>query len=76
MEEYFSFYVLLIDEIFKMNNEGIRVVEYLVFIYLKRIFNFGFSGYVDLKLLSGVVFNSIFFNYDGWVYGSDESCML
>lgn len=59
MEEYFSFYASLIDEILKMNNEGIRVVEHSASIHLKRIFNPGFSGYADLKSPSGVVLNSI-----------------
>ncbi|MED0061606.1 His-Xaa-Ser system radical SAM maturase HxsB [Escherichia marmotae] len=76
MDEYFSFYASLIDEILKMNNEGIRVVEHSASIHLKRIFNPGFSGYADLKSPSGVVLNSILFNYDGRVYGSDESRML
>ena len=76
MDEYFSFYASLIDEILKINNEGIRVVEHSASIHLKRIFNPGFSGYADLKSPSGVVLNSILFNYDGRVYGSDESRML
>ncbi|TDQ17698.1 His-Xaa-Ser system radical SAM maturase HxsB [Raoultella sp. BIGb0149] len=76
MDEYFGFYALLIDEILRKNNEGIRVVEHSASIHLKRIFNPGFSGYADLKSPGGVVLNSILFNYDGRVYGSDESRML
>lgn len=76
MDEYLSFYASLIDEILKINNEGIRIVEHSASIHLKRIFNPGFSGYADLKSPCGVVLNSILFNYDGRVYGSDESRML
>ncbi|WP_354690172.1 His-Xaa-Ser system radical SAM maturase HxsB [Phytobacter sp. RSE-02] len=76
MEEYFNFYAALMDEILRLNNEGIRVVEHSASIHIKRVFNPGFSGYADLKSPSGVVLNSILFNYDGRVYGSDESRML
>ena len=43
---------------------------------MKRIFNPGFSGYADLKSPTWSRANSILFNYDGRVYGSDESRML
>ncbi|HCR3215066.1 TPA: His-Xaa-Ser system radical SAM maturase HxsB, partial [Proteus mirabilis] len=41
-----------------------------------RLYNPGFCGYADLKSPSGIVFNSLLFNYDGKVYGSDELRML
>ncbi|MGS0629028.1 His-Xaa-Ser system radical SAM maturase HxsB [Photorhabdus sp. RM125S] len=76
MPEYFEFYDQLMQEILWQNQEGISVVEHSAAIHLKRIFNPGFSGYADLKSPSGVVLNCILFNYDGRVYGSDESRML
>ncbi|UMO86319.1 His-Xaa-Ser system radical SAM maturase HxsB [Pectobacterium sp. PL64] len=76
MQEYFDFYATLIEEILWHNQKGTAVVEHSAAIHLKRIFNPGFSGYADLKSPSGVVLNCILFNYDGRVYGSDESRML
>lgn len=76
MAEYYAFYEELIEDIVRRNKNGIPVVEHSAAIHLKRIFNPGFSGYADLKSPSGVVLNCILFNYDGRVYGSDESRML
>ncbi|WP_145586901.1 His-Xaa-Ser system radical SAM maturase HxsB [Yersinia kristensenii] len=76
MDEYFEFYSSLINEIVKHNENGIPVVEHSAAIHLKRIFNPGFSGYADLKSPSGLALNCILFNYDGKIYGSDESRML
>lgn len=76
MSEYFTFYKTLIDQIVEHNKQGIPLVEHSAAIHLKRIFNPGFSGYADLKSPCGVVLNCILFNYDGRVYGSDESRML
>lgn len=76
MDEYYGFYEKLIEHIVEYNKNGIPVVEHSAAIHLKRIFNPGFSGYADLKSPSGVVLNCILFNYDGRVYGSDESRML
>jgi His-Xaa-Ser system radical SAM maturase HxsB len=76
MSEYYTFYKTLIDQIVEHNKKGIPLVEHSAAIHLKRIFNPGFSGYADLKSPSGVVLNCILFNYDGRVYGSDESRML
>jgi sulfatase maturation enzyme AslB (radical SAM superfamily) len=39
MEEYFNFYAVLMDEILRLNNEGIRVVEHSASIHIKRVFN-------------------------------------
>ncbi|CAI1826060.1 His-Xaa-Ser system radical SAM maturase HxsB [Serratia fonticola] len=76
MSEYYTFYKTLIDQIVEHNKKGIPLVEHSAAIHLKRIFNPGFSGYADLKSPCGVVLNCILFNYDGRVYGSDESRML
>ncbi|MCV6003694.1 His-Xaa-Ser system radical SAM maturase HxsB, partial [Escherichia coli] len=63
-------------EVLIQDEKGIPVIEHSAAIHLKRIFNPCFSGYADLKSPSGVVLNCILFNYDGKVYGSDESRML
>ncbi|ROR06963.1 His-Xaa-Ser system radical SAM maturase HxsB [Erwinia sp. JUb26] len=76
MPEYFEFYRELMQEVLLQNQKGVPLVEHSASIHLKRIFNPGFSGYADLKSPSGLVLNCILFNYDGKVYGSDESRML
>lgn len=76
MTEYFQFYSSMMEDVFRLNAEGHRMIEHSAAIHIKRIFNPGFSGYADLKSPAGVVLNSILFNYDGRVYGSDESRML
>lgn len=76
MTKYLSFYEKLLVSIEKYNKEGASFVEHSAAIHLKRVFNPGFSHYADLKSPSGVILNCILFNYDGKVYGSDESRML
>ncbi|WP_109409187.1 MULTISPECIES: His-Xaa-Ser system radical SAM maturase HxsB [Proteus] len=76
ISEYISFYEKLLDIIFEENKKGFPFVEHSGAIHIKRLYNPGFCGYADLKSPSGIIFNSLLFNYDGKVYGSDESRML
>lgn len=76
IDEYLVFYNRLLEVIKEKNNQGSRFVEHSAVIHLKRLFTPGFSHYADLKSPSGVVLNCILFNYDGLVFGSDESRML
>lgn len=76
IEEYLDFYEKLLNLIIHFNEEGIPFVEHSAAIHIKRLRNPNFSGYADLKSPSGLIFNSLLFNYDGKVYGSDESRML
>ncbi len=74
--EYMGFYTQLLNEIQKENNKGMPFVEHSAAIHIKRVFRQGFSSYADLKSPSGMFLNCILFNYDGKIYGSDESRML
>lgn len=76
ISEYINFYEKLLDIIFEENKKGFPFVEHSGAIHIKRLYNPGFCGYADLKSPSGIIFNSLLFNYDGKVYGSDESRML
>lgn len=76
MDEYLIFYRKLLDIIVGYNQSGIRFTEHSAAIHIKRLYNPLFCGYADLKSPSGLVFNSLLFNYDGKLYGSDESRML
>lgn len=76
IEEYLDFYEKLLNLIIHFNDEGIPFVEHSAAIHIKRLRNPNFCGYADLKSPSGLIFNSLLFNYDGKLYGSDESRML
>jgi len=75
MQEYMVFYRRLFD-IILASEQASTLVEHSAAIHMKRIMNPGFSGYADLKSPSGFLLNSMLFNYDGKVYGSDEARML
>nr|WP_220457122.1 His-Xaa-Ser system radical SAM maturase HxsB [Morganella morganii] len=76
MDEYLIFYRKLLDIIVDCNQSGVRFTEHSAAIHIKRLYNPLFCGYADLKSPGGLVFNSLLFNYDGKLYGSDESRML
>ncbi|QLQ98765.1 His-Xaa-Ser system radical SAM maturase HxsB [Providencia alcalifaciens] len=76
IEEYLCFYQKLLSLIMDYNRKDIPFVEHSAAIHIKRLHNPSFCGYADLKSPSGLVFNSLLFNYDGKLYGSDESRML
>ncbi|GLQ30747.1 His-Xaa-Ser system radical SAM maturase HxsB [Litoribrevibacter albus] len=76
ISDYMRFYSELMASVIDLNLSGRRLTEHSAAIHLKRIFNPGFSHYADLKSPSGFLFNSLLFNYDGKVYGSDEARML
>ncbi|OBU11282.1 His-Xaa-Ser system radical SAM maturase HxsB [Morganella psychrotolerans] len=76
IDEYMHFYRELLDLIIDYNKNGICFVEHSAAIHIKRLNNPMFCGYADLKSPGGVIFNSLLFNYDGKLYGSDESRML
>ncbi|MEY0428649.1 MULTISPECIES: His-Xaa-Ser system radical SAM maturase HxsB [Providencia] len=76
IEEYLDFYVRLLELIIDFNKKGVPFVEHSAAIHIKRLLNPNFAGYADLKSPSGLLFNSLLFNYDGKLYGSDESRML
>lgn len=76
ISEYMTFYRSLFN---RMKNEclsGSPMLEYSALVHVRRVMNPGFSQYADLKSPGGFIFNSILFDYDGRVYGSDESRML
>ncbi|WP_420592110.1 His-Xaa-Ser system radical SAM maturase HxsB [Bacterioplanoides sp.] len=74
--EYMRFYEKLFDELLIQWSRGNTLIEHSASIHLKRIFTPGFNSYADLKSPSGVLLNSLLFNYDGRIYGSDELRML
>ncbi len=76
ISEYMNFYHELLAEIERENLNGNPFVEHSAAIHVKRLMLPKFNGYADLKSPSGMFLNCILFNYDGKIYGSDESRML
>lgn len=76
IHDYMEFYRKLFDILIERFKSGKRMVEHSGKIHMQRIINSTYSSYADLKSPSGLVLNCVLFNYDGRVYGSDESRML
>lgn len=74
-DEFFDFYSRALDEVILLNKYRIFVDE-LTMVHLSKIFQAGCSGYADLKTPAGYLMGGMVFNYDGNVFGSDESRML
>ncbi|ELO1810614.1 His-Xaa-Ser system radical SAM maturase HxsB [Vibrio fluvialis] len=76
IDEYISFYERFLNVLSTYHQRGYKLVEHSALIHLKRILDPNYSSYSDLKSPSGVILNSILFNYDGRIFGSDEARML
>ena len=75
-DEYMDFYKQFLKEIIRINIQGTRFVDEMALIHLNRIFRPGSTQYVDMKSPAGLVLGGLIINYDGKVFGSDESRML
>ncbi len=76
INEYMLFYEQLLSALCDSYKRGEKLVEHSALIHLKRVLNPEYSSYADLKSPSGVILNSILYNYDGKIFGSDEARML
>ncbi|MEX2204683.1 MAG: His-Xaa-Ser system radical SAM maturase HxsB [Myxococcota bacterium] len=75
-DRWLKFYFEGLDYIIELNKAGYPLVEqYAATVLSKMLTPFG-SGYVDLRSPAGLGIAAIVYNYDGDVYGSDESRML
>jgi His-Xaa-Ser system radical SAM maturase HxsB len=75
-EKFLTFYKTALQHIIDYNKNGKIFVEDYATIILKKILSPFPVGYVDLNSPAGAINNVIVFNYDGYVYASDESRML
>lgn len=75
VDEYFDFYKRSLAAILTINNET-DFVDEMTLIYLRRLLQPGRQEYVDMKSPAGYIFGPVIINYDGNVFGSDESRML
>lgn len=76
LEQFQAFYEQALGYILKLNNQGIHFREVAASIVLNKILSPFDAGYVDLQSPTGAGLSTLVYNYDGFVYPSDESRML
>jgi His-Xaa-Ser system radical SAM maturase HxsB len=75
-ERYLAFYKKGLDYIISLNKKGVYFVEEYARIILSKILTPFPVGYVDLQSPAGLINSVIVYNYDGYVYATDEARML
>jgi His-Xaa-Ser system radical SAM maturase HxsB len=76
LEEFQIFYRRALDRIFWWNRQGVPLREVYLSIILNKVLSTFDAGYVDLQSPPGAGSSVLVYNYDGWVYPSDEARML
>ena len=75
-ERFVDFYKSALNYIIELNQCGTFLREEYASIILRKILTPYTTGFVDLQSPSGTINSVIVYNYDGYVYASDESRML
>ena len=75
-EAFVEFYKESLEYIIELNKQGEGFVEECTALILKKILTPFPIGFVDLQTPAGIINGVIVYNYDGYVYASDESRML
>ncbi len=75
-ERFIDFYKIALDYIIKLNQLGTFFREEYATIILRKMLTPYTTGFVDLQSPAGTINSVIVYNYDGYVYASDESRML
>lgn len=75
-QRFVDFYKIALDYIITLNTQGIFFREEYASIILRKILTPYTTGFVDLQSPAGTINSVIVYNYDGYVYASDESRML
>lgn len=73
---WLDFYREGLEYIIETNRKGVAFVEYFAATILKKMFTSDDPGYVDLMSPAGIGIGAVVYNYDGYVYASDEGRML
>ena len=71
-----KFYKEALEYILKLNQEGEFFREDFTALLMKKILTPFPIGFVDLQSPAGIINSVIVYNYDGYVYCSDESRMM
>lgn len=75
-DRFVSFFIDTLDYIIEINKTGEMFVEEFTTLILRKILTPFPIGFVDLQSPAGVINSVAIYNYDGYVYASDESRML
>lgn len=75
-DAFVEFYKQALEYILELNKKGEGFVEEFTALILKKILTPFPIGFVDLQTPAGIINGVIVYNYDGYVYASDESRML
>ncbi|HBP6464344.1 TPA: His-Xaa-Ser system radical SAM maturase HxsB [Pseudomonas aeruginosa] len=76
MERYVRFYKEALAYLLELNQQGIYLSEGYTALLLNNVLTPFSSGYVDLRSPMGAGIGALVYNYDGYVYPSDEARML
>lgn len=73
---FIEFYKIALEHIIDLNKKGTFFIEEFAAIILKKMITPFTAGFVDLQSPAGIINSVLVYNYDGYVYASDESRML
>ena len=73
---FIQFYKDAFEHILNINKQGRLFIEEFAAIILRKMLTPYCTGFVDLQSPAGVINSVLIYNYDGYVYASDESRML
>ncbi|MBI3901707.1 MAG: His-Xaa-Ser system radical SAM maturase HxsB [Nitrosomonadales bacterium] len=76
LNEFSDFYERAFNHILQLNRQGIDFREIMASIFLNKILSPFDAGFVDLQSPTGAGLAALTYNYDGFVYPSDEARML
>ena len=75
-KEFLEFYKKAFERVLYWNREGYPLREVSAAIVFNKVLSSFDAGYVDLQTPSGAGLACLVYNYDGFIYPSDESRML
>jgi His-Xaa-Ser system radical SAM maturase HxsB len=76
LDDFFAFYERCLDRVIYWNRKGIVLREVYASIILNKLLSSFDAGYVDLQSPTGAGLGVLVYNYDGYVYPSDEARMV
>lgn len=76
LQDFTEFYRRGLDRVLHWNRQGVEIREVYASIILNKLLSTFDAGYVDLQSPTGSGSSVLVYNYDGYVYPSDEARML
>jgi uncharacterized protein len=75
-DRWLDFYRQGLEYIIALNKQGIAFTEFYASTILAKMFTSRDPGFVDLMSPSGIGIAAVIYNYNGYVYASDEGRMM